>query len=52
MPEEGKNILKYSPGDKSLNVPLIAYADLECILKKSNLVKIIPKILHTEKSQA
>ena len=28
MPEEGKNILKYSPGDKSLKVPFIIYADL------------------------
>ena len=34
MPEEGKNIIKYRPGDKSLKVPLIIYADLECILKK------------------
>ena len=45
MPEEGKNIIKYRPGDKSLKVPLIIYADLECILKKSNLVKIFLKIL-------
>ena len=28
MPEEGKNILKCSPGDKSLKVPFIIYADL------------------------
>ena len=34
MPEENKNILKYSPGDKSLKVPFIIYADLECLLKK------------------
>ena len=34
MPEEGKNILKYSPGDKSLKAPFIIYADLECLLKK------------------
>ena len=50
MLEEGKNILKYSPGDKSLKAPFIIYADLECLLKKSNLVKIILKILtHIEK---
>ena len=34
MPEEGKNILKYSPGNKSLKAPFIIYADLECLLKK------------------
>ena len=34
MLEEGKNILKYSPGDKSLKAPFIIYADLECLLKK------------------
>ena len=34
MLEEGKNILKYSTGDKSLKVPFIIYAHLECLLKK------------------
>ena len=34
MPEEGKNILKYSPGDKSWKAPFIIYADLEFLLKK------------------
>ena len=34
MPEEGKNILKYSPRDKLLKAPFIIYADLECLLKK------------------
>ena len=34
MPEEDKNILKYSPGDKSLKATFIIYADLECLLKK------------------
>ena len=34
MPEQGKNILKYSPRDKSLKAPFIIYADLECLLKK------------------
>ena len=29
MLEEGKNILKYHHGDKSLPVPFIIYADLE-----------------------
>ena len=34
MPEEGENMLKYSPGDKSLKPPFITYADLECLVKK------------------
>ena len=34
MPEKGKNILKYNPGDKSLKALFIIYADLECLLKK------------------
>ena len=29
MPEEGKNILKHSPGAKLLKAPFIIYADLE-----------------------
>ena len=35
MPQEGKNILKYHHGDKSLRVPFIIYADLECLLKRT-----------------
>ena len=34
MPNEDNKILKYNPGEKSLNVPFIIYADLECLLKK------------------
>ena len=34
VPEECENILKYSPGDKSLKAPFIIYADLECLLQK------------------
>ena len=34
MPKKGNNILKYSPGDKSLQAPFLIYADLECLLKK------------------
>ena len=34
MPEEGKSILKYNPGDKSSKALFIIYADLEYLLKK------------------
>ena len=44
MPKENEKI-KYLPGEKSLKAPFIAYVDLECLLKKCNIVKIILKIL-------
>ena len=36
---------KKIPGKKSLKVLFIVYADLECLLKKCNLVNITPKTL-------
>ena len=50
MPEEERaNILKYSPGDKSLKDPFIIYADLECLLKKEQFCKNNPKNSYTER---
>ena len=34
MPSPNNNMIKYSQGDKSLKLPFIIYADLECLLKK------------------
>ena len=34
MPDEGNKILKYNHGEKSMRVPFVIYADLECLLKK------------------
>ena len=34
MPEENNKILKYNQGEKSMKVPFIIYADLECLLEK------------------
>ena len=34
MPKEDNKILKYSHREKSLKVPFIIYADLECLLEK------------------
>ena len=34
MPDEGNKILKYNHGEKSMKVPFVIYADLECLLKK------------------
>ena len=36
MPEEHNKLLKYNQGEKSMNVPFIIYADLECLLEKMN----------------
>ena len=34
MPDEDNKILKYNHGEKSMRVPFIIYADLECLLEK------------------
>ena len=44
MPNEDKKTLKYNYGEKTLKVPFMIYADLEC-LKKCVCVKIILKNL-------
>ena len=38
-----EKILKYNPGEKSLKAPFAINLDLECLLKKNNLVKTISK---------
>ena len=40
---------KYSPGKKSLKVPFVVDADLECLLKKMQSCKYNPKNSYTEK---
>ena len=49
MPEEGKNILKYRSGDKSLKAPFIIYADLECLLKKEQSCQNNAKSFYTKR---
>ena len=34
MPTKDNNIIKYNHGEKSIKVPFILYADLECLLEK------------------
>ena len=41
MPKCFEKILKYNPAEKSLKVAFAIYLDLECLLEKNNLVKII-----------
>ena len=49
MPDEDNKILRYIPGEKSLKVPFIVYADLECVLRKINTCSNNPDKSYTEK---
>ena len=49
MPEEDNKILKYNQGEKSVKVPFIIYADLECLLEKMNTCHNNPEKLSTTK---
>ena len=48
MPNENNKILKYNPGEKSLKVPFIIYADLECLLEKIDTCQNNPEKSYTE----
>ena len=43
MPEEENEILKYNPGEKSLKAPFMMYAELECLLGKTDTFQNDPK---------
>ena len=49
MPDEDKKILKYNPGEKSLNVLFITYAGLECLLGKIDTCQNDPRKSFAEK---
>ena len=49
MPNELEKILKYNPGEKSLKVLFVIYADLECFLKKIDSCQNDSKKSSTEK---
>ena len=34
MPTKNNNIIKYNHGEKSMKLPFVIYADLECLLEK------------------
>ena len=36
MPTKNNNIIKYNQGEKSMKLPFVIYADLECLLEKMN----------------
>ena len=49
MPEDYNEILKYNQGEKSMKVPFIIYADLECLLEKMNTCHNNPEKSSTTK---
>ena len=49
MPDEDNKILRYNPGEKSLKVPFINYADLESLLQKIDTCQNNPEKSYTQK---
>ena len=49
MPSRNNNIIKYNQGEKSLELPFIIYADLECLLKKIDTCQNNPDLSSTTK---
>ena len=47
--DEDHKVLKHVSGEKSLKVPFIFYADLECLLQKINICRNNPEKSYTEK---
>ena len=43
MPNEENKIIKYNQGEKSIKLPFIIYADLECLLEKMSTCYSNPK---------
>ena len=49
MPNKDNNLIKYNQGDKSLKLPFIIYANLECLLKKIDTCQNNPDLSSTTK---
>ena len=49
MPSPNNNLIKYNQGEKSLKLPFVIYADLECILKKIDTCQNNPDLSSTTK---
>ena len=52
MPTNDNNKIKYNQGEKSIKLPFIVYADLECLLEKINTCYNNPKGSGSEKTNA
>ena len=49
MPSPNNNLIKYNQGEKSLKLPFVIYADLECILNKIDTCQNNPDLSSTTK---
>ena len=49
MPNKDNNLIKNNQADKSLKLPFVIYADLECILKKIDICQNNPDLSSTTK---
>ena len=49
MLTKGNNIIKYNHGEKSMKVPFVIYADLECVLEKMSTCERNPNESYTSK---
>ena len=49
MPTKDNNIIKYNHGEKSLKLPFVFYADLECLLEKMSTCQNNPNKSSTTK---
>ena len=49
MPTKDNNIIKYNHGEKSMKLPFVIYADLECLLEKMSTCENNPNESSTTK---
>ena len=49
MPTKNNNIIKYNNGEKSMKLPFVIYADLECLLEKMSTCQNNPNKSSTTK---
>ena len=49
MPTKNNNIIKYNHGEKSMKLPFLIYADLECLLEKMRTCQNNPNKSSTTK---
>ena len=49
MPTKNNNIIKYNHGEKSMKLPFVIYADLECLLEKMSTCRNNPNESSTTK---
>ena len=49
MPTKDNNIIKYNHGEKSMKLPFLIYADLECLLEKMSICQNNPNKSSTTK---